>query len=517
MCENLPTKGETESADSDGSDDESPDLVDPADLTLSNITTACFHLFSRYLRKNDGPCKSWSLSALSGLFISQPRLLFQLERSGLIGEVMGTDAPVSLQVEALASWRRILVAEEKRVDGGKAQEEMETDGKMTLSKRVSGDQNGDATLFGGVLTSHADRLFQLTQSPEHLVRRATINLIEVLLRQGLLNPNDTIPYLFALQGDIEDKYTRSKALTLLMTEGDKRPDLLRQRIVAGVKRAYEFQALVYPRHTKPTAVVPVESGRKLECLFASVYQECIASSRKQREGLFKNLLSLFQSRSGSTKSSRSKTTDSGLLSFASQILAFLPYTAPSDPLFIIYHITSMTTLSGERILDDFAKLLRPVGLASEDELDETNLSEDVLEKAARSKFPSRTLEAKALMSGAFDSASFAKCCNAALSVVLLLRLKGYLCKAFHISEIRCLEYDPNNKDKVGDKLPSRDVSHQFDATVPNNMKRKDGSVDVDVCIRQYAEFRRLMREESAADVDEPVKSRKRSFDDMDNE
>jgi cohesin loading factor subunit SCC2 len=42
-------------------------------------------------------------------------------------------------------------AEESRFDSGEAAAKMDADGKVTVSKRVSGDQNGDATVFGGVL------------------------------------------------------------------------------------------------------------------------------------------------------------------------------------------------------------------------------------------------------------------------------------------------------------------------------------------------------------------------------
>ena len=82
---------------------------------------------------------------------------------------------------------------------GEAHEKMDSDENVTVSKRVAGDQDGDATLFGGVLTAHADRLFELLHSRSTPVRQGTLGLLAILLRQGLVNPNEAVPHLFALQ------------------------------------------------------------------------------------------------------------------------------------------------------------------------------------------------------------------------------------------------------------------------------------------------------------------------------
>lgn len=68
---------------------------------------------------------------------------------------------------------------------------MDNDSSITTAKRISGDQDGDATLFGGVLTNHAERLFAMTQSNERKVRYAALELLGILLRQGQINPNES--------------------------------------------------------------------------------------------------------------------------------------------------------------------------------------------------------------------------------------------------------------------------------------------------------------------------------------
>jgi hypothetical protein len=49
------------------------------------------------------------MEAFGGLFLAQPRLVLQLEKIGLITQVMSEDAVLELQLEALDCWKRILI------------------------------------------------------------------------------------------------------------------------------------------------------------------------------------------------------------------------------------------------------------------------------------------------------------------------------------------------------------------------------------------------------------------------
>jgi len=276
-----------------------------------------------------------------------------------------------------------------------------------------------------------------------------------------------------------------------------------------VKQAYRFQRKIYPKKTEVAALVTLRRGKSsvTECVFSAVFKECFASSQKQRRGLLYNLLSLFEvdivdmddpkTKKLKKEGRRSLGTDIRLLCFVSQILAYLPYRTVTDPLFIIHQIGLSVTLQGSNILEQLACLLRPVGLASSDEYDDTNFAEDDLERAACSKFPSRTQEARALGSEDFDIQAFAALCNAGTALTLLLRLKQYLRELYKLSETRCLEYDPSAKERISDKgITKSDTATPFKASVP--IERKSSSaVNIDLLLRQYAEFRQLMREESS--------------------
>ena len=484
-------------------------------LSWSNLTAFCERMFTTYLDKNDVKTKCAALRALTGIFIARPREMLRMDQSGLITNVMSPDAPSSVQIESLRCWRDILLTEEARIESGEAKSKMDSKKSITLSKKISGDQDADATLFGGVLTNHAPRLFQMTQVRDKKIRYASLDLIGHLLRQGQVNPNETIPFLLALQGDVEEDDIRSLALKLLMTEGEKRQDMLRQRVCAGVKQAYLFQKTAYPDLKEVSAQVTVkENGiMQTKCVFGAVFKEVIGNNRNQRQGLFRNLLSLFdlQNRKGRDAFSTEEEylTVLPLLSFTSQVLALLPYSFAGDPLYIIHYISSFLALQGADLLDRFAAFLRPYGLSSSDAMDEVNTEEDALEIAAKRKLPRRAKEARKLLGPDFDTKAFSNLCSEAGSLTLLLRLKAFLRKAYGLSESRCLGYNPEIKERVPEKTISKASLFAFDSKLP--MQASYGGedmTDVDRMIHQYAEFRQLMRAETRVEV---------SIDDSDDE
>lgn len=202
--------------------------TDVAKLQLANLSNAAFALFLQYLSKEDESTKCLALRAMNGVFISRPRVLLVAEQMGIITNVIEEETPPSVQIESLRCWRDILISEEKRIDSGAAKAKMEAQKNVTLSKRIGGDQDGDSTISGSVLTKHSERLYALTLSKDEKVRHMIIDLIGHLLRQGLINPMETVPHLLAVQGDVKCPSTRALALKLLQTEGEKRPDMLRE-------------------------------------------------------------------------------------------------------------------------------------------------------------------------------------------------------------------------------------------------------------------------------------------------
>ena len=479
----------------------------PEEITLAELIQSCYRVFSIYLLKEDCDTKCSALRALGGIFVARPRVLLAMEQSGSISELMSDTSLPEIQLQALRSWQEILLAEENRVASGEAKAKMEANAMVTLSKKIQGDQDSDATLVGGILSQHAYRLFQLTACRNPLIRYASLDLLGHLLRQGLINPMQAVPFLFGLQGDIEVPSIRSFALELLTIESEKRPEMIRQRVCAGIKQAYRFQIHVYPNR-EVTAVIQTKQGDQnvINCIFSSVFKDCIRSSAKNKTGLFRNLFSLFYG-DESTETMKKGTTAVEripLLSFVSQVLAHLPYSTADDPLFLVYNVQSMVAVQGQQLVDKLSMFLQNQGIPSVTAHDELNTEQDTLEIAASCKYPSRCTEALAMKSVDFKLGHFVELCAQASAIVILLRLKTFLRTAYNISEARCLEYSPENKEQKRIKIvASPNFPSIFDsktlAFVSSGPSSKK-NVNKDNVIRQYAEFRLLMRLEQAVDV-----------------
>jgi len=160
-----------------------------------------------------------------------------------------------------------------------------------------------------------------------------------------------------------------------------------------------------------------------------------------------------------------------LLGFASEVLAYLPYTHMGDVLFIIYHISCITAVEGPQILERFHWFLVKSGLTDSAEYDvDENTCEDILEAAAStSPYPASLQSLAILNSPEFDLKAFSDLCAEASSMVLLFRLKNFLKQSYSISDERLSEYIPNEKEKNSDKiLCSPDRRHDFSSSVENS-------------------------------------------------
>jgi cohesin loading factor subunit SCC2 len=487
------------------------------ELTLKNLAPSCESMFMNFFREDDEEIMRAALRAMTGIFMAHPREMMRMDESGLIQKVMAPSSPEPVQLESLQCWLDILLLEEARIESGEAKARMESKKNVTVSKRISGDQDSEAVLFGGIIRHKSSRIYEMTHSRNVSIRFAAVDLIGNLLRQGQLNPNTAVPYLLAVQGDVEQSI-RSKALKILMLEGEKRVDIVRQRLFAGVKQAYLFQKAVCPDINEVSALITVqkEGGKEKECVFGGVYKECIASVKNQRRGLFRNLLHVFNR-------DNVKKIDLDLVSFTSQVIAYLPYGFPSDVLYVIYYANQTVALHGDALLDSLASLLRPYGLASEDALDEVNADEDKLEEAAKRHVPHHAKEATSLLEESFDTKEFTKLCTEAGCLILLLRLKTFLMQVYGLNEARCLEFDPQKKNVMEKSIARSSTSAVFESKLPmQGMAMCDGNEYLDAAIFQYAEFRQLMRSDVAAshiedDDDNVHKSFVEVLDDDDGE
>ena len=118
--------------------------------------------------------------------------------------------------------------------------------------------------------------------------------------------------------------------------------------------------------------------------------------------------------------------------------------------------------------------------------------------AATSEFPSQAEELAPILGKKFNPEKFSELCAHSSALVLLLRLKRFLLRKYNITKTRLSEFVPNQKEKVIDRgINVPDYRIKFDGVIEESLK-EDGGRNLDVLIRQYAEFHKLQREEECA-------------------
>lgn len=281
----------------------------------------------------------------------------------------------------------------------------------------------------------------------------------------------------------------------------------------GVRRSYQFQRQVYPDISHVTALVSSKTsdGKELsECIFGQIFKDAIRSSRLYSTRILRSLFALFTNPNKHFndhtfvqenhdvmdvcgENSSSFLCRIPLLSFTAEIIAHLPYNHLGDVLFIVHHVSGNIAMEGNDFMMRFAEFLYPFGLTNNEDGDLTE--EDIIEKAARGKSSSQKNVLKIIQSKKFDISKFADMCAEASVMVLLLRLKLHLRQAYSgVTEVRLREYLPNEKEKITDRgaSPLAEMS-RFNADIPKPYKVDGQTFDKGALIKQYSEFRRLMR------------------------
>ena len=216
-----------------GDSNEEFEQVDPSNLTWDSLATSCFVLFEKYLAKPNIKIKCNALKAMSGVFTAHPRIFLTFHQEGTLSEILSDESDDLLKIAALKCLKDILEHEEIRVESGEAKRQMEANKVMTKSKKISGDQDGDASLLGMCVLEHIDRFYELTTSLNPKIRLGTVLLLETVRRQGLSNPMTLIPVIIALLGDSTAVDTRVAAKRILAEETEKNPKHVKQLFSEG--------------------------------------------------------------------------------------------------------------------------------------------------------------------------------------------------------------------------------------------------------------------------------------------
>lgn len=472
-------------------------------ISAKGLFGACYSAASFALKIDNVPTRMRALQCLCGVFVGCPRLMMVAQEQGILTSILG-NVNTSEQVleKFLVSLKEMMLAEEARLEAGQALQELKESG-IGIGDRVltSSDADADTTVAGFVLQQHLHELLALTSHQSVLVRLAAMDLIGVMLRQGMVCPLDVIGNLVAMQGD-EEILIRRESLRLLQIEDEKHPSFLDSRIISGIEQCHSHQrnSTGEVRH-----VIELEGPSLGTCtsVFTILYTSCLQQSRKRRTdlliGLLKRITNLLDSFQGggiqgmsypapSKRGIQGAGTNGGKVSsknavmsvqdaerilsvcnFLVSTLAHLSYDVIEEPLHIIYWINRNVPLQAGYLLSQLKEDLIALGA---EERKEGGMQPPAVGSAPTKRPGGFSTTSASSSSGweeglVIDEARFAatydKSKDAKIKTLLvrcleargresLIRLKAFLKNTYNLSDERCLSFTLDDKGSQNEKI-----------------------------------------------------------------
>ncbi|KAK4467489.1 hypothetical protein MN116_008977 [Schistosoma mekongi] len=332
-------------------------------------------------------------------------------------EAKPTDHHLELKCIVLENLLNFFLEEENRM--------LEADSKWKASHRQESlKEMGDIAsgIGSSVAQTYLKDILESFFSPFFSVRLTALSVITTILRQGLVHPVQTVPYLIAMQSDI-DPNIRTKADAQLQEIDIKFPGFLTMRAAQGVNLSYRLQLVLYDeicgnlkvnsgrpslqqlcspepsyihksthsifttrRSTRKRAEADsLGSDDNSKCspntnIYGSqstptVLEDSYGAVRGTRDpfseipsALNSHLYLLLRNNKSQRRSllnglislfDDSQKIPLGQLVYVADNLAYFPYQSQEEPLFVVHHIDLMVSMTGSGVLNSVREALFP--------------------------------------------------------------------------------------------------------------------------------------------------------------
>ncbi|KXZ45820.1 hypothetical protein GPECTOR_50g614 [Gonium pectorale] len=423
-----------------------------------------------------------AIQALGLILIARPHLAVEVrEVRPALESALDRSAPASIKCRCLSSLTELLRVDEEALLGRQAAARQETAAAQQASTmpeaeaRAIARRNGEGdtgSVSSGMIQMLWDRIVALAsdttpappaggaggQTPPAtpsgtsgahgaVVRRRALELIEVIIRGGIVVPWSAIPALCALATDPE-RDTAARALDCLASTIAANVQFAAGQVPAGVKEAYDFHSrlwqLEHPgQPLEPGKCRPLIDG--LSAVWSRLFQPDRALKTKFLTVLLKPLDDGCCLASGSAAKS-----DPHLLAFMSYLIAELPYKKMDELLTVLHRMNDILSRRAEAVLLRFKELR----------------GEEPAKDARPSSSANGGLAPSPLPPGRAAPAGLSATLKAALAVSLMLLLKKYLRTSFELTPERVAKYDPSGAQrKAEEKLNAvRNPKLRFNAS-----------------------------------------------------
>ncbi|XP_073147222.1 sister chromatid cohesion protein SCC2 isoform X2 [Henckelia pumila] len=480
--------------------------------------TSSVDLFKKYLQADDFIIKVRSLQALGYVLIARPEFMFQKDVCKILEATLSSNTDARLKLQSLQNIYEYLLHAESQLEPDKVSKNEvshSTDGAQSVPVAAGA---GDTNICGGIVQLYWDNILGRCLDVNEQVRQAALKIVEVVLRQGLVHPITCVPYLIALETDPQEVNSKL-AHHLLMNMNEKYPAFFESRLGDGLQLSFMFihsmndSIAEIPNHKLHSIVSNSVKGRSdagtsaYARLGVSRIYKLIRTNRVSRNRFMFSVVRKFEM-------PRFNNYVIPFLMYCTEILALLPFTAPDEPLYLIYTINRLVQVRAgilESNMKDFLHSLEGIypkcsgnGIVQPDQTiqsaSERSMSVDGNHKISE-EFPGRQLSGDPQSKNSDimeDSDSMPKIdlqkiqadCLAIGAIQLLLKLKRHLKIVFDLDDARCQAYSPNEPTKPGESLLRQNISFNISDI---NIDPPNTSEDF---LRRYQDFKNALKEDT---------------------
>ncbi|GIY26683.1 nipped-B-like protein [Caerostris extrusa] len=349
------------------------------------------------------------------------------------------------------------------------------------SKSEDLKEMGDITsgMASTVIQLYLKQILECVLHTELNVRKASLQVIQLILGQGLVHPVQIVPYLVCLGSD-DDPVIRNKADQLLQEIEKKYPGFIQMKAMLGVRMSFKMQQLIQIQDEILRGFRSPEAPISRNGFLYSV----IRSTRQSRRAFLFSLLKLFDE--------QARTPLTELLYIADNI-AYFNYMAQDEPLFIMHQLDIMLSVSGSNLLQTFRESLpnkqRPHNveqIVTNSEADDFDEDDDDYDSVL-DRLPENT-------------SILQECIIASQGCVLLLYLKQTLKEMYGFTDNKIQQYSPNEAAKVYERPLNRKGHVRFSPdTVLDFIRQEELKFEKKLdlkgkqqLVQQYIHFKQLM-------------------------
>ncbi|XP_010259396.1 PREDICTED: nipped-B-like protein isoform X2 [Nelumbo nucifera] len=461
-------------------------------------------LLKKYLSLDDFVIKVRALQALGYVLIARPEYMLEEDVGKIIGATFASGCDVRLKMQSLQNMYEYLLDAESQMGTDKVASNAVNHPEGSGHSVPVAAGAGDTNICGGIVQLYWDGILERCLDVNERVRQSALKIVEVVLRQGLVHPITCVPYLIALETDLQEVNSKL-AHHLLMNMNEKYPAFFESRLGDGLQMSFNFIQSMSSSSSECSNQNKVSTnmkGRSESSSFTyarlgvSRIYRLIRGNRVSRNKFMFSVVRKFDSPSWNLQLIP-------FLMYCTEILASLPFTMPDEPLYLIYTINRiiqvragaleahMKALCSQLLQLDSNKIPYENGVIQQEPvvhpMYDPMMSNDAKVVYVTSNDSSCSMSIENLQKLQVDCQV---ACQAATALQLLLKLKRHLKIVYSLNDARCQAFSPNDPVKQAEVLSKQSIPFNVSETcssLPTSCKEM---------VERYQEFKAALKEDT---------------------